>query len=687
MTSGVDVLGGWRAHVLRHFSREVAAVVPVTIAADPDRLLSDAALLGELGARGYDPFSLEDPIALRFVYESRYRGTSETGQDRSLLVVWGGGGSVEESVPWDILHGAREAGRVLNFALADLLPDLVSSVIRGVQGEELDRLFDAVARHRPGPLGANATADFVLRHVYAVAPELVKSPVDLLVLLLRRHHQGARLPSAIEDRLVSLLRKEATLHAWPVERLVSDRTAFLAFLQERWGRFVLTHLPSADTTGDRALPTDEWSVAGPADVPFDHPDMRAYVDTLFLDGLLAPTRVVGPAQVRGSWMAVGVATDSEGDHVERLRLLTEDARRNLPSVSASQREWLAFAYRWAEWSVQRWTLASSATERLIHELNDLHEEVERRFSEWCVGHYGALQALSYWPRAVMVHHIPHALAHGWRPDETSRRKALVLVDGLALSQWAIVKETLPSDLQLGADQGAAFAWVPTLTAVSRQAVFSGEAPLFFAASVLGGGREVALWRKFWDDRQRGGAAVEYILQGLGESDHDFVGKVADVANGPRLTVLGVVVGTVDRMIHGAAMGSYGLHCQTRDWGRGGAFGALLRALLTQGFDVTVTSDHGNLEARGIGKPAEGVLADERGERVRVFPDSATRASVAGRFPAAVSWAGAGLPQNYCPLIAPGRCAFVTEGAQVVTHGGLSLEEVIVPVISFKSGQP
>jgi hypothetical protein len=39
-----------------------------------------------------------------------------------------------------------------------------------------------------------------------------------------------------------------------------------------------------------------------------------------------------------------------------------------------------------------------------------------------------------------------------------------------------------------------------------------------------------------------------------------------------------------------------------------------------------------------------------------------------------------LPANYRPLLAPGRTAFVTAGTRMVGHGGISLEEVIVPWI-------
>jgi hypothetical protein len=38
-----------------------------------------------------------------------------------------------------------------------------------------------------------------------------------------------------------------------------------------------------------------------------------------------------------------------------------------------------------------------------------------------------------------------------------------------------------------------------------------------------------------------------------------------------------------------------------------------------------------------------------------------------------------------PLFASGRTAFVADGDQVVVHGGISVEELIVPFVRVKSG--
>jgi len=77
----------------------------------------------------------------------------------------------------------------------------------------------------------------------------------------------------------------------------------------------------------------------------------------------------------------------------------------------------------------------------------------------------------------MLHHIPRLLA---RKVGGSREKkvAFLLVDGLALDQWIVLRDVLHSQRQeLRFRESAVFAWIPTITAVSRQAAFAGKPPV------------------------------------------------------------------------------------------------------------------------------------------------------------------------------------------------------------------
>jgi hypothetical protein len=140
-------------------------------------------------------------------------------------------------------------------------------------------------------------------------------------------------------------------------------------------------------------------------------------------------------------------------------------------------------------------------------------------------------------------------------------------------------------------------------------------------------------------------------------------------------------------MHGMELGAAGMHNQVRQWATQGYMAQLLDLLLDHGFQVTITSDHGNIEAVGFGRPTEGAVADLRGERVRIYPNSSLRAMVQGRFPETIAWPAIGLPGDFLPLLAPGRCAFIRAGDHIVAHGGISIEELLVPLVQVERRIP
>ena len=150
-----------------------------------------------------------------------------------------------------------------------------------------------------------------------------------------------------------------------------------------------------------------------------------------------------------------------------------------------------------------------------------------------------------------------------------------------------------------------------------------------------------------------------------------------------MRVAGLVVDKVDKIMHGMELGTAGMHNQVRQWALEGYMAQLIDLLHELGFSVWLTSDHGNIEAHGCGRPSEGAIADVRGERARVYPDQMLRSKVKKKFPEAIEWPSVGLPEDFLPLLAPGRAAFVQEGTRTVAHGGISIEELVVPLVEIE----
>ena len=126
----------------------------------------------------------------------------------------------------------------------------------------------------------------------------------------------------------------------------------------------------------------------------------------------------------------------------------------------------------------------------------------------------------------------------------------------------------------------------------------------------------------------------------------------------------------------------GIERDVRTWGTESFLSELLNDLVGRGFEAWLSADHGNTEATGIGSPKEGVLSETKGERCRVYSSPVLREEFAKDFPDAVSWEHPALPKDYCCLLAPAGRAFTQEGHTIICHGGISIDEVVVPFVQI-----
>jgi hypothetical protein len=655
----------------------------LTLVADPDQLLTEQGILDGIRHRGFELIPFDDHVAFRYAFESRYRQVWDRGDETKLVVVLRAGQADINALPFDLVEQARRNSRLLSFSIGELFPRLDPRVVADLDRGDLDALYQAQASHEPGQLGENDSKDFILRHVFEVAAELIKTPPDLIRVLLRRHYRGRTFPKSFDARFIHLLKQTGKWESWPLEDIVPDRSAFLGFLEERWPIFVKRQVSEGNRVAE---PETSYGLRfrGPDDLPFDHDDIRVYVDNLFVEGHLAPTDVVPKAAVDGTWMAVGVVGDAESDARDRFHRLVERIEGDLPEESADHTVWLGVATRWAEATALRWRLPPEVQKEIEPALGELHDRIEEHFASWMLEHYASLHNLAFLPNPVMVHHIPRFLAHHFSP--TSKQKyAVVVVDGLAMDQWVLLREDLET-CDLSIDEGAVFAWVPTLTSVSRQSIFAGDPPFYFSASIGSTHKEEHHWRRFWEDQGARRNEIAYVCQKKQEDDDGFVGRVREHAEHPKCRLLGVVVGTIDQTMHGTVMGTGGMHASIRHWAGIGRFRHIVELLRTNGFEVYITADHGNIEGVGMGKPNVGAIADERGQRVHVFRDDLTRAKVQEEYSDTIIWPQVGIPENYRALLAAKRNAFMHEGKRAVAHGGISIEEVIVPFVRIQEAQ-
>jgi hypothetical protein len=663
---------GWRGPILQHFSEASAKVCRLTVVSDPDELLTESGAVERLAARGFELITFEDPVAFRYAYESRFRQHWDRGETSHLVVVIRTGHGELQHIPYDLLEEARESGRVLSFGLSHLFPTLAPNVLAELDRQYFDAVAYAVEKASPGHLGTNATRDFVLRHVFEIAPEVIKQPADLLRVLLRRHYRSQILPESLDARFIELLMQGPTWRVWPLERIVRNRQAFLTFLAERWPLFLVGKGFDVVPGTEPPSPT----IPGPLDLPFDHDDVRVYMDNLFVEGVLQPTAVVEPTG-DDRWYSVGIVGAPASSVTRRFAALTAELVAAVPSADrAPVGEWQTFAQRWGTWIRLRHATSTDRDAPSVASAGALVQRVQTAFSAWLLRWFGPMATLPYLPQPVLGHQVPHYLAH--RAAADGRRVALLVIDGMAFDQWRILEPTFDG---FNLEEHAIFSWIPTLTQVARQAMFSGRLPMEFATTIEGTYREPRHWATFWDDHGYRTSAVRYVApQGRKASFEPLADEIRHAARDPSTRVIGAVVGVIDQNMHQIALGTPGLHALVDVWAKKGELPQLVGDLIALDYDVFVTADHGNVFGRGIGKPDVGEAAEQRGERAHVFRHKALRDGTAQLYPDAIAWPSIGLPDDYFPLIAPPGGCFLPLGKEAVSHGGISVEEVIVPFV-------
>ena len=340
----------------------------------------------------------------------------------------------------------------------------------------------------------------------------------------------------------------------------------------------------------------------------------------------------------------------------------------------------------AEWINIAWKhayLASiiyrNSNSNYYNRLESVYTKINEQYEKWLVIYYSSLRTIPPVSPA-MVHHIPHFLAYNFSLKKLPI--ALIVIDGLALNQWITLRDSmLLTNIQL--TEKALYAWIPTLTSISRQSIFSGKTPYEYEDSIHTTDREQNFWSLFWENN---GLIKQNIIFLKGVDTEPELIDLKDQIIPNKTMIAGLVINKIDNIMHGAELGMEGFHKDIVLYGKNGHLNNLIEKLLENNFEIWITSDHGNTACIGRGKPNEASIAQSRGERVRIYKSMDLLETVKNKFSWSDYWKPVGLPRDYLPLIAKENNAFLPNNKQAISHGGISMQETIVPFIKIARKQ-
>lgn len=158
--------------------------------------------------------------------------------------------------------------------------------------------------------------------------------------------------------------------------------------------------------------------------------------------------------------------------------------------------------------------------------------------------------------------------------------ALVVIDGMSYWQYLCLAEQLKKLDGISITEDAIFSWIPSITTLSRQAIFRGDNPL--KEYKQSPHNESKLWLSYWNDRGMSNNEIAYY--------YDELSKIS-----PATKRLAFVTTELDEKMH--ASDDYSdLFALTNSWTKKD-IAIQLGKILKAGFTLFLTADHGNVQTK------------------------------------------------------------------------------------------
>lgn len=640
-----------------------------TFITDYEGLLSDEELLIAISDLGFNYLLIDvqtDYLDIRYQYENSFRNNGEDDQKKRLLIVLQDSNQSKSDMPYDIVHDAED----LNIDFSHIFPSIDVTIIRLLEHSQYEALYKGIKHEKltkSRALTKQQSLIFVLRNVYRIHLLEIENDVDFAALLFSLHYTNKHIPDEIAEQVSEYFRSEGLLLDWKVKKMITSSPFFWNYIQQIWDRTVGYNFyyfydggPSLNLLDNR---------------------LSVYLDNAFAEGSLK-ARVIKEdvwnekkKVIPHSLLLLGAMlekADPKEIISQKKAYLEKKIRESAISDKSSYQEWLSFSQTYSNWL----NLIEASGDDSECDL-EIREHVNKVFHLWLATHFDALcyETTSY--PLLVLKILPFLMKRARQGDNNV---ALIVMDGMSSSDWITIKENLfVNRNEFSFDEHSCFAWIPSLTSVSRQVIFSGKFPRDFEKTISTTRNEEKAWGEAW-----GGfglpAEKVCLLKAFEEKDIDQLQTKLGNAR-----AIGIVINAVDDLLHSShVLGSSGLHNNLAQWVKTDFLKRVLELLLNNEYQVFLTADHGNTGAVGVGQINEGVLVSEKGKRTRIYNSDSLRMNAVAKSPDSILWNSVTLPTDYLPLLAEYNCAYTTKGTKEITHGGISLEEVVVPFIEVKS---
>jgi len=308
-----------------------------------------------------------------------------------------------------------------------------------------------------------------------------------------------------------------------------------------------------------------------------------------------------------------------------------------------------------------------------NQLEQIQSEMNYKFTAYIMKYF---DDLIYHPHPPINSHRLHRIF-----DKLHCKNALLCFDCMGFEEWNAIKSYLLKNSSLEFIEQYSFSMLPSETNYSSSALFAGLTPkeikeLPFVNTITWRNEEQlfkkSLQKKGIDESQI------YFQRCIGpdqltiENYHSF----SDYDS------VGIIFSFIDRFIHKDFLQDKKLVFQNiQHYLEKTKLITILLSLIEQDFKVYITADHGNIQAKGNGINVSKDLVDTKAkryliqERKDLLEEYKTKDSVILKLK--------NINGHQYLLLQTGSHMFSGKNEEALTHGGISVSEVIIPFIEVK----
>lgn len=353
-------------------------------------------------------------------------------------------------------------------------------------------------------------------------------------------------------------------------------------------------------------------------------------------------------------------------HTERINVLRSTIEELLEHPVSGINDWIGncgmIAEAWGELLFLIDTIDSTFP------LEDLRERMNMKFVN---------EVRDYYDDTIYSSNLPVQ----WNVIERIRRdegqkNAVICFDCMGFEEWNVLKEYLEDLEDIKFEIGHTLAIIPTETNFSRTTLFSGIPPRKILETGLANSVETRYEKRLF----------KYTLSKYGISDHDVYYQRATSSDDLDIPFdsfqdyewLGIVFTFMDTLSHNNLISKSKLINDIKEFLSKSNLYVFVQKLIDQGFRIFLVSDHGNIFAKGNGVHASKDLVNEKARRFMIFDHMELSTEYETEKTELLQFKN--IIGDQWLLLETQNEMFDNLGQERITHGGISVEEVIVPFI-------